>query len=210
MIFYTVNPLIQKLLHKNIWTTNNNKLLLTFDDGPVPGNTEKILNWLNNKQIKALFFCVGNNVKNNLPLAKRILSDGHMIGSHTYNHKLLYKLKDTEIRNELNEFNKVVKDNFNYDVQYFRPPHGRIIPGLHGILSDYNMRCVLWSLITYDFNNDINIVKFALENKLKNNSIVVFHDSLKSKDIIIESLDYFYSEVKKKGYEIGDPDKCLS
>ena len=210
MNFYTVSPLIQKLLHRNIWVTNNKKILLTFDDGPVPGNTDKILNWLNNKQIKALFFCVGNNVKNNLPLVQSILSEGHMIGNHTYNHRVLYKLSETEIRKELTTVNDVLNSNFKYPVKYFRPPHGRIIKNLNGLLADYNMRCVLWSLITYDFNNDINIVKFALEKKLKNNSIVVFHDSLKSKEIIIESLDYFYYMVKKNGYEIGDPEKCLS
>ncbi|MDP4116273.1 MAG: polysaccharide deacetylase family protein [Bacteroidota bacterium] len=209
MNFYSVNPIFQKILSNNTWVTNNNKILLTFDDGPVPGNTDKILNWLSDRKIKALFFCVGNNVKNNFSITKNILSEGHTIGNHTYNHKVLYNLNETETKRELTKFNDLLKDEHNYEVKYFRPPHGRLIFNMNKTLKKYNMNCIMWSLITYDFNNDINIVKFAIEKKIRKNSIIVLHDSLKSKDIIIDSLNFFYEILEKKGYEIGDPEKCL-
>jgi len=88
---YKYNPplIIKKIFNNFIWETSNNKILLTFDDGPNPGTTEIILEELNNQKIKAVFFCVGNNIHKYPELAKDILANGHLIANHTYNHKII-------------------------------------------------------------------------------------------------------------------------
>ena len=71
------------------------------------------------------------------------------------------------------------------------------------------MKCVMWNLLTYDFENDIEKVKYAIDNYLNKNSIIVFHDSIKCSDIIEKSLNYTIEQVSKNGFEFGEPEDCL-
>lgn len=183
-------------------------MLFTFDDGPVPGNTEVILNKLNEHNIKALFFCVGNNVKKYPELVKEILAEGHTIGNHTLNHKNVTD-KDFNPVTEIKDINESTSDRFGVDIKYFRPPHGRFNLSTPKLIKDYGMRSVMWTLLTYDYKNDLAEVKKSASGYLKNNSIIVLHDSLKSKSIISDSIDFLAGEIKRKGFQIGTPEECL-
>ena len=203
-------PLIIKKLFKDFyWNTSNGKILLSFDDGPTTELTEKILNILSQNKIKAVFFCVGNNAKNSQSLVKDILAEGHLIGNHTFNHKRLTKISNKETIEEIDSFNNLMKEKFDYDVKYFRPPHGRFTFSTSKILKGKNLKCVMWSLLTQDYKNDFETVKFAVKNYLNNNSIVVFHDNNKSKDIIPDSIKFVIDASAKHGFEIGEPSECL-
>lgn len=208
---YIINPpLIIKFFFKDFyWNTFNDKILLTFDDGPTVEVTELILNILSKNKIKAVFFCVGNNVKNHQSLVKEILDQGHLIANHTFNHKRLNKLSKTETDEEINSFNRIMKEKFDYDVKYFRPPHGKFTISTNGILKKKGLKCVMWSLLTQDYKNDFETVKFAVRNYLKKNSIVVLHDSIKSKEIIKDSINFIIDETAKKGFSFGEPEECL-
>ena len=208
---YIINPplIIKKLFKDFYWDTSNDKILLTFDDGPTTEATGIILNTLSKSKIKAAFFCVGNNVKNNPTLVKEILSEGHLIANHTFNHKKLNKINKAETVEEIDSFNTIMKEKFNYDVKYFRPPHGRFTISTNRILKDKNLKCVMWSLLTQDYKNDFETVKFAVKNYLRKNSIVVLHDSIKSKEIIKDSINFIIDEAAKKGFAFGEPEECL-
>jgi hypothetical protein len=67
----------------------------------------------------------------------------------------------------------------------------------------------MWNLLSYDYENNIDKVKYAIDNHLNENSIIVFHDSLKCNDIIEKSLDYTIEQVSKKGFVFGEPEDCL-
>lgn len=201
--------LIQKLFGNFIWESSNNKILLTFDDGPTEVATLKILNTLRANHIKAVFFCVGNNIKKNPDLVEQIPSDGHTIANHTMNHKLLTKMSREESIAELGAFNKMMKEKFNYSVKYFRPAHGRFNLKTNSILKELNMKCVMWNLLTYDYENNIEKVKYAIDNYLNENSILVFHDSIKCSDIIEEALNYTIEQALNKGFKFGEPEDCL-
>ena len=67
----------------------------------------------------------------------------------------------------------------------------------------------MWSLLTYDYKNDFNIVIFAIDKFLNKNSVIVLHDNIKSQAIIEKSIDYIVEKSKDKKFEIGEPDKCL-
>ena len=203
-------PIILKKLFRNTsWNTTNNKILLSFDDGPIPQTTESILNLLKDYNIKAIFFCVGNNISKYPELAENILMNGHKIGNHTYNHQIPSKLSRQKLIEEISMFNCLLGDRYNYKVEYFRPPHGRFDLKTLTVLKEHNLKNVMWSLLTYDYKNDINIVKFAVNNFLTNNSIVVLHDSIKSSGIILDSIKMIVNEVYEKGYEFGAPEECL-
>lgn len=208
---YLYNPpfIVKKIFSDFIWETSNNQILLTFDDGPLLGSTEIILDILKEQNKRAVFFCVGNNIKKNTALAKKIIEAGHTIGNHTFNHSVLTKLDDASISAEIDSVKYFLEDNLNYTVKFFRPPHGKFNFSMKRILKQKNLSNVMWSLLTYDFKNDFNIVKYSVDKYLKANSIIVFHDSIKSAAIIRQSLGYLFEAVDKKGFTIGEPEECL-
>jgi len=208
---YKYHPplVVQKLFSKFIWKTSNNKILLTFDDGPTEEATLRILNILRTNHLKAVFFCVGNNIEKHPSLVQKILEDGHTIANHTMSHKLLTKLNREESIREISAFNDLMKEEFNYDVKYFRPPYGRFNLKTNGILKELNMKCIMWNLLTYDYESNIEKVKYAIDNHLNGNSIIVFHDSIKGSDIILEALNYTIEQADKRGFKFGEPEDCL-
>ena len=211
MIKYVYNPpgVVKLLFHKWNWTTNNDKVLLTFDDGPITVTTPIILTALDDLNIKAAFFCVGNNIKKNPSLAKEILSCGHIICNHTYNHKIITRLEKSEAVKEVQSFINLTQDLLSYTPKYFRPPHGKFNFATNKIITELNQSVVMWSLLTCDYKNDLNLVKLAVTKYLQKNSIVVLHDSLKCKNIIIESIKIIADRVNEYGFEIGEPVGCL-
>ena len=208
-IIYDPPKLIKSVFHKAYWETKNNKLLLTFDDGPTKKATEKILRELADHKIKSLFFCVGNNLRKEPSLVKEILSEGHEIGNHTYNHKTLWFSNKGKIENEILSFEQESFKKQNGNSKYFRPVKGRIDFNLYNTLIDLNFKIVMWSLLTLDYKNDLNIVKFAVTKFLKKNSIIVLHDNIKSSKIITNSIKYIAESADNSGFEFGVPSECL-
>jgi len=208
---YSYNPplIIKKLFNDFHWNSQTSKILLTFDDGPNPKTTECILNELDKLSIKSIFFCVGENLERNPTLAREILSQGHEIGNHTYKHKKINKLNKKETIESIKKVQEFALNTFDYKIKYFRPPHGRFTLRTNRILKEVGLINVMWSLLTYDYKNDLNIVRFALAKYLTKNSIIVLHDSNKSKDIIVESIKLVADEVNRTNYQIGKPSECL-
>ena len=209
---YLYNPpmVLKKIFCDFSWNTNNGKVLLTFDDGPNPGTTEIILKKLSEEKIKALFFCVGDNVQKYPELIEQIKVEGHTFGNHTLNHKILKTLTNEEKDHQISSVNNLFVDKFNINLKYFRPSHGKFQLSTLSLMKKHQLKNVMWSLLTYDYKNDLSIVKFAIEKYLKPNSIIVLHDSHKSKSIISDSISLIADEVRKKNYQFGGADECLN
>ena len=207
--FYNPPSILKQLFKDYAWETQNNKILLTFDDGPTNKTTETILKFLNHQKIKSAFFCVGENCKNNSELTSIMIGENHLIGNHTFHHKKLIGLSEKESKLELESFNSLLLEQHNYHVKFFRPPHGKFNLSTSKLMKQTKLKNVMWSLLTYDYKNDLNLVKFAVQNYLKQNSIIVLHDSIKSKAIIIDSIKIILEEAAKKGFQIGEPAECL-
>ncbi|MBT8380504.1 MAG: polysaccharide deacetylase family protein [Ignavibacteria bacterium] len=206
---YCPPVLIKKLFDDFIWQTTNNKILLTFDDGPTEKSTPIILESLNKHKIKAAFFCVGENIQKYTKLTEHLIDEGHLIANHTMQHKLITKISSVETAYEISSFNKLLMNNFNYVVKYFRPPHGRFNLKTNGILKNQKLKCVMWSLLSHDYKNDFEKLKNGIDKYLCANSIIVFHDNIKSNPILDKSLNYTIDAATKKGYQIGEPEDCL-
>jgi peptidoglycan/xylan/chitin deacetylase (PgdA/CDA1 family) len=208
---YKYDPpgLIKNIFKDFYWNTINDKILLTFDDGPVPESTELILSVLSDYRIKALFFCVGDNIRKYPELIKIILQEGHTIGNHTFNHKVLKTLSYQEKINQIQSVNFLMKEQFDYSIKYFRPPHGKFQLSTESLMKQLNLKNVMWSLLTYDYKNNLELVKFAVTNFLNKNSIVVLHDSIKSKDIIRDSINFIIEKANEKKFIFGEPSECL-
>ena len=209
---YRHNPpfILKKLFSDFYWNTSNDKLLLTIDDGPNPETTEIILKKLADEKMKALFFCVGENIQKYPELVRFILNEKHTIGNHTLNHKILTKISNPEKDSQIELVNFIMKESFDYKVKYFRPPHGQFQLSTSGLMRKHNLKNVMWSLLTYDYKNDLAFVKFATQKYLNKDSIIVLHDSNKSKNIIVDSISLISDEAGKRNYQFGDPEECLS
>lgn len=209
---YLYNPpiIFKKIFSDFDWNTNNGKVLLTFDDGPNPGTTEIILKKLSDEKIKALFFCVGDNVQKYPELVKAILRGGHSFGNHMFNHKILNQISKDEKDYQISSVNKIFNEQFDIKLKYFRPSHGKFQLSTSSLLKKHQLKNVMWSLLTYDYKNDLSIVKFAVEKYLKHNSIIVLHDSNKSNNVITDSISIIADEVRKRNYQFGEADECLN
>ena len=206
MNFYWVktNKLIKLIFNNLIWDIPNSekKIYLTFDDGPIPGVTEWVLDLLKEENIKATFFCIGDNIKKHPDIFKRILSEGHQIGNHTFNHLNGWKTNTNEyIENfklyeaELLKLN--IKNSF-----LFRPPYGKIKTQQSRIIRKLSYKIIMWDVLSYDFDNSITPER-CLENVISNTqqgSIIVFHDSIKSEKNLKFALPKAIKVLKEKGF----------
>lgn len=206
---YTPPKVLQKMFPKFVWESKSDKILLTFDDGPNPGTTEIILENLSKQNIKALFFCVGENAKKHPLLVKKIIAAGHTIGNHTYSHKNIWFSSISKIDKQIELCSNAIQEEIGKGPKYFRPPHGKFDLRSNRLMQKHQLTNVMWSLLTYDYKNDLNIVKFAVQKYLIKKSIIVMHDSNKSKDIISNSIKFIVEEADNSGFQIGEPSECL-
>ena len=151
------------------------KLFLTFDDGPIPEITPWILDRLAQYQIKATFFCVGENITNHPEIFQRLLDEGHRIGNHTYNHLKGWKYSDNEYVDNVYKCHQLTQSNL------FRPPYARAKKSQLNLLSK-DFEFIYWDVLSGDFDQSItpeqcfrNIINYS-----KNGSIIVFHDNIKA------------------------------
>ncbi len=181
LYFIKTPKFVQRLFPKRTWVFpyNENKVYLTFDDGPIPQVTSWVLDLLKKNNSKATFFCIGDNINKHPDVYKRLISEGHSIGNHTYHHLNGWKTKtETYIQN-------IIKNEKQLNSELlFRPPFGKLTAKQSKILQKKGYKIIMWDVLSADFDTNISNEK-CLENVIKNikpGSIVVFHDSLKSEE----------------------------
>lgn len=155
--------------------TSEKDLYLTFDDGPTPYVTKWVLDKLKEYEARATFFCLGKNVRNHPGLFKKILSEGHSVGNHTFDHKNGWNTKSFLY------MKNVLKCASLVDSDLFRPPYGRIRRHQVKALKK-QFRIVMWDVLSEDFNQSITGKACAeiVCSRAKEGSIIVFHDSRKA------------------------------
>ncbi len=175
---------IKKLFSNYVWDIPNteNKVYLTFDDGPTPEITQWILNQLKKYNTKATFFCIGDNIRKYPEVFKEVVKEGHTIGNHTFNHLNGWKTNKQDYIENAKLFEEEYSKLSTEKCQLFRPPYGKIKPSQSKILRAMGYKIIMWDVLSVDF--DVTITpEQCLENVLKNvrsGSIIVFHDSVKA------------------------------
>jgi len=196
---YLVQPtyLIKSIYPKAIWRKEptDKKLYLTFDDGPIPEITTWVLDVLKHYQVKATFFCVGNNVEKQPAIFQRILDEEHAVGNHTYNHLNGWKTHSPLYLKNVSRCKELVHSNL------FRPPYGKMKKTQFNILRRY-YSIVLWDVLSGDYDKKTSPEK-CLKNvvdKYRNGSIIVFHDNVKAWTNLQYALPKFIEHALKEGY----------
>lgn len=157
-------------------TPDGNEVFLTFDDGPIPEVTPWVLEKLKEYDVKATFFCIGDNVLKHPKIYQRILDEGHAVGNHTHKHLKGWNTDDGTYLKDIENAGEFISSNL------FRPPYGRIKKSQIKLIQSLNYHIIMWSILSGDYNK--NRSPEACFNNVKRNlkpgSVVVFHDSIKA------------------------------
>ncbi|MBD3723654.1 MAG: polysaccharide deacetylase family protein [Flavobacteriaceae bacterium] len=199
---------ITKILFSNyIWEIPNKskKVYLTFDDGPIPVVTEWVLDTLKNKKenIKATFFCIGDNIKKHPEIFKRIINEGHSIGNHTFNHLKGWETNTNVYLENFNLCEDEIQKNSGKNTNLFRPPYGKIKLSQSRLLRKKGYKIIMWDIITFDFDTKTTPEKcFSnVNDNVASGSIIVFHDSIKAEQNLRYALPKAIKQLKEKGFE---------
>ena len=198
-IKYQLPAWLQRIYPGAIWRgdTTRKVVYLTFDDGPIPEVTPKLLDVLEQEKVHATFFMVADNVTKYPQIYHRVVANGHRIGNHTYHH-----IKGTKYK--LADYIADVKkaDVILGGTKLFRPPYGRVLPKQLIALRSQGYKIILWDVLTHDYEKShtaedlVRIVK----RYVRNGSIITFHDSIKSNERMLAAVPMVIRELRNEGY----------
>ena len=208
MNFYWIKTsrFIKKIFSNYIWDIPNteNKIYITFDDGPTPEITEWVLKELEKYNAKATFFCIGNNIEKHPEIFEKVIAKGHSIGNHTFNHLNGWKTSTEDYLKNTFLCEKQILESkiYNLKSKIFRPPYGKIKASQAKKLQQLGYKIIMWDVLSADYDATISAEK-CLENATKNvtsGSIIVFHDSIKAFPHLQYTLPKALKFFKEKGF----------
>jgi peptidoglycan/xylan/chitin deacetylase (PgdA/CDA1 family) len=171
-------------------------LYLTFDAGPTPDITSRVLKELDHFQAKATFFCIGRNVERHPDIYNQVLDKGHAVGNHTYSHLKGWYTVNKEYYDDISLAARFIHSNL------YRPAYGMITPTqLKYLKQQYQI--VLWDVMSYDFDHHTSPQQ-CLSNVIRHarpGSVVVFHDSLRASEKMLYALPRVLEYFSEKGWE---------
>lgn len=186
---------LERLTHRA--SPHGKFIALTFDDGPSRSITPEILKILNEKGVKATFFVLGRNVKNNPDIVRNIRDSGHEIANHSYSHANLRKRSTTSIANELKKTNDELA-KLDISPEWFRPPYGSSNSTVENTASDYNMHTIFWSLDSRDWKRSSpEKLKQRILQRVQPGEVVILHDIHRN---TLHALPGIIDGLKKQGY----------
>jgi peptidoglycan/xylan/chitin deacetylase (PgdA/CDA1 family) len=201
MVYPIVTPrIVRKLFPGFTWEVPaaSREVYLSFDDGPEPRVTPWVLDRLGDAGVKATFFCIGKNVEAHPGIFRRILAEGHTVGNHSFHHLNGWKNSTADYVADVERARHCIPSRL------FRPPYGRISPAQARALrrSPLDMRIVMWSLLSGDFDTSRNAHQcwLSVDQHLQPGQIVTFHDSVKAYPTLTYVLPKLLEKMRKEDY----------
>ncbi len=187
--------------------TSKKRIYLTFDAGYENGYTEHILDVLKKHNAKATFFLVGNFIETSPEIVKRMVSEGHTVGNHTYTHPDMSQISDSSaFETELKKLEKLYEETTGEKMKkFYRPPQGKYSENNLKMAQQLGYTTIFWSLAYVDWYNDNQPSKDEAMDKLipriHNGAVVLLHSTSKTNS---EILDELLSKWEDMGYSFGD------
>lgn len=180
------------------------EVALTFDDGPSPKYTPLLLDGLKERNVRATFFLLGQNVKENQELVQRMQAEGHLLGNHTYNHVQLNKIPETTARQEILKTNNEIYEATGKYPEYMRPPYGAWKKNMELCVE---MLPVFWDIDTLDWKSqNVDAILKAAGEEPEDGSIILMHDEYQTS---VEAALVLIDRLKEKGYEFVTVDELI-
>ncbi len=187
---------------KAINHNNSEKIVLTFDDGPHPRHTLRILDILDKYDVKAVFFMIGKNVNSYPDVAKEVADRGHQIGIHSQNHNYYFGiLESKKLKMEIMKCAETIKNTIGLSTNLFRPPFGITNPIIAGEVKKQKLTTIGWNVRSFDtVTEKADKIISRIMKKVGKSSIVLLHDRL---DQTCEALPRIIEEIHSLGMTIG-------
>lgn len=194
---------VENLFSHRLWEgpSAGKSIYLTFDDGPVPGITDWVLEELAKRGQVATFFMVGDNVRKHPELAREVLARGHRVGNHTDHHLHGWRSSCRDYLQDVADCDEALSSVLGVQTTLFRPPYGELGPRQARSLAK-NKKIVMWSLLSYDFDPSLVPTQLLKEVKEKTapGKILVFHDQQKTKVKLQQVLPDYLDFLVQEGY----------
>jgi len=190
-------------LHHNHHISQN-EVSITFDDGPHPDFTPKVLDILKLNNAKATFFCIGKHIESHPELFKRIIAEGHTVGNHTFNHDNNFGfVKTKEVVRELENTNEIIEKVSGLKANLFRPPFGVTNPRISRGIKTVGLQSIGWSVRSFDTTpKSKNTIVKSIEKKLQKGDVILLHDTSEKSVEILEQLLLFLKQNKLESVTI--------
>lgn len=184
---------------------------LTFDDGPWPGQTDRILDVLKKHDVKATFFVIGRQAKANPRVMRRIAEEGHSLGGHTYNHKALAGASPELVTAEVGAGQRAVRSVTGVTPKWFRPPGGGVDGTVYLEAKRQQARLVLWSVDPQDWRG-YRASKIANDviRDVRPGAVVLLHDGGGNRSQTLKALPWIIRELKERGYVFVTLDQMVA
>lgn len=178
------------------------RIALTFDDGPHPRYTPRILELLEKHGIKATFFMIGCNAKLYPEVVKAVDSGGHEIGNHTFSHPHMKRITAEALKEEIKKTEAVFEALGVAKPHLFRPPEGFRSAQQIKATEELGYRMVVWSLDTHDWQGKTKgeLTSFVLSN-VQGGDVLLFHDYVSGKNTTITALEELIPKLLEDGYQ---------
>jgi peptidoglycan-N-acetylglucosamine deacetylase len=184
-------------------------IAMTFDDGPSAENTPRLLEMLKQRNIKATFFLIGQNVAANPDLVRRILADGHEIGNHSWTHPQLSKLSDDRVTMEITKTQDAIKDASGFTPSLLRPPYGAITPRQREWVEDrFGLNVILWSVDPFDWKRPgASVITQRILSQVRPGAIILSHDIHKQ---TVDAMPATLDGLIAKGYKFATVSQLIA
>lgn len=200
------------LMHpRNQWLVANRSrvdgagcVALTFDDGPDPVDTPKLLDLLRQKDVKATFFVVGKLTDQYPEIVRRAWAEGHLVANHTWSHDPLFCfLRPRRLRAEIERGTESIRRSCGFRPRFFRSPVGLRHPLLAPCLEALGLEYISWSIRTLDtFTTNSSVLVRRILDKTESGDIILLHDHLpRGTSAMLEALPRVIDELRKRGFE---------
>ena len=204
IVYLLFHPRNQWLVANRSRVDGPRRVALTFDDGPDPIYTPKLLDLLREKNVKATFFVIGKHADQHPDIVRRAWDEGHLVGNHTWSHYPLFCfLMPGRLRAEIERCTESVRHSCGFRPRLFRSPVGLRHPLLAPYLENAGLEYISWSIRTLDtFTNDSSVLAQRILNKASSGDIILLHDHLPGgTDAMLEALPRVIDELRERGFE---------
>ena len=196
-----ITPSAEIKVYRSV-TTEKKQIALTFDDGPHPILTPRILEILAKYNVPATFFMVGQNILNYPDAARAVIAAGHEVGNHTFTHPHMANLNEKAIFDEIGKCEDALEELCEYRPHILRTPQGALTSSLERCLLDDDYILVLWSLDTRDWENKSTAsVVQAVLSRVQAGDIILMHDYIGHNSKTPEALEKIIPVLLSQGYE---------
>lgn len=184
------------------------KIALTFDDGPSEFTLE-VLELLKKHNAKATFFCIGKNIEKHPEIVKQIITEGHLVGNHSYSHSKFFDFYNAkQITEEIKKTDGLLEKFTSKKINFFRPPYGVTTPSIRRALKITGHKTIGWNIRSLDGGTkNQELILNRIIKRVSPGGIVLLHDTALHSVLVLEQ---FLQFLQQNNYKVISIEELLN